>query len=178
MGNFRSNDRGGRSDGFRGRSGGFNRSRGGFGDRGSFGNRGGFNRNRRPAEMYDAVCDKCKKECQVPFRPSAGKPVLCSDCFRQDGGSRQDKGFSSRGNRSSGSPGISADQFKQINTKLDKILNVLENIEIVDEDEEELENEAEEEDMEDEAEESEDEEEEKDSEEVEEEAETEESSKE
>jgi len=124
--------------GFGGRSGG--RSSGGFGRRdGGFG-RG--DRERRPVELHDAVCDKCKKACQVPFRPSAGKPVLCRDCFKQSGGgssSRGDSGsrggFSPRGGSSSG---ISPEQFNQLNAKIDKIIKILEDLELdVDEGEEE-----------------------------------------
>jgi len=78
----------------------FNRGgdRGGFGGnrdgRSRFGgNRGGFGGNRDrgdrpPVTMHDAVCDECKKKCQVPFRPSGDKPVYCNDCF---GGKREDR---------------------------------------------------------------------------------------
>ncbi len=60
------------------------RSRPAFGDRPRFGDRG----DRGPVEMHDAVCDNCGKNCQVPFRPTSGKPVYCSDCFeKQQGGS-------------------------------------------------------------------------------------------
>src|SRR5689334_10924072 len=31
--------------------------------------------------MYDAVCSNCGKETQVPFMPTAGRPVLCRECF-------------------------------------------------------------------------------------------------
>lgn len=31
--------------------------------------------------MYDATCSKCGKACQVPFKPSGGRPVFCRDCF-------------------------------------------------------------------------------------------------
>ncbi len=31
--------------------------------------------------MHDAVCSECGKECQVPFKPTQGKPVYCRDCF-------------------------------------------------------------------------------------------------
>ncbi len=83
----------------------------GFGGRSS----GGFGRERRPVEMHDAVCDKCKKDCQVPFRPSNDKPILCSECFsKREGGS------------SRGSSGVSPEQFKELNEKLDKILKILE----------------------------------------------------
>ena len=129
-----SGDRGfnGRSSG---RSGGFGgRREGGFG--GSRGRSSGGFGNRRP-EMHDVICDKCKAECQVPFRPTGDKPVLCSDCFRKDGGASRD---SSRAPRdfggSSSSSGMSPDQFKQINAKLDKMLGILEMIEFEEEEEE------------------------------------------
>jgi CxxC-x17-CxxC domain-containing protein len=32
-------------------------------------------------QMYDAVCASCGKACQVPFRPTNGRPVYCSDCY-------------------------------------------------------------------------------------------------
>jgi len=104
----RDNDRGGYSG----------RSSGGFRGRGG----GGFgrDRDRRPAEMHDVTCDKCGKECQVPFKPSGDKPVLCSDCFKASGGSR------GRGSSS----GISPEQFNQLNSKLDKIIEILESLEV------------------------------------------------
>ncbi|MDD2444767.1 MAG: hypothetical protein PHX15_01795 [Candidatus Nanoarchaeia archaeon] len=33
--------------------------------------------------MHKAICSKCGKECEVPFKPTEGRDVLCSDCFRQ-----------------------------------------------------------------------------------------------
>ena len=46
---------------------------------------GGFNRGFRndsgPREMHKAVCDECKKECEVPFKPTEGKPVYCKECY-------------------------------------------------------------------------------------------------
>jgi CxxC-x17-CxxC domain-containing protein len=104
-----------------------NYNRGGFGGRsgGGFRGRGGGgfrrDRERRPAEMHDVVCDKCGKECQVPFRPTGDKPVLCSDCFRQSGGSPRGSGSSS---------GISSEQLNQLNAKLDKIIEILESLEV------------------------------------------------
>lgn len=107
------NDRNGRFVGReRDRDGGRNRGR----DR-------DFSERRRPLDMHDVICDKCGKECQVPFKPSSDKPVYCSDCFRKNegsGGSRnQDK-----------SSGMSPEQFNQINEKLDKILEVLQSLEV------------------------------------------------
>lgn len=34
-----------------------------------------------PREMHKAVCSKCKKECEVPFKPTEGKPVYCKECY-------------------------------------------------------------------------------------------------
>ncbi len=48
----------------------------GGGDRG-----GGFRRDFGEREMHDAVCSECGKKCQVPFKPTEGKPVYCRDCF-------------------------------------------------------------------------------------------------
>jgi CxxC-x17-CxxC domain-containing protein len=51
---------------------------------GSYGGGGGGygERDRGPREMFAATCSSCGKEAQVPFRPTSGKPVYCSDCFR------------------------------------------------------------------------------------------------
>jgi CxxC-x17-CxxC domain-containing protein len=44
---------------------------------------GGYGeRDRGPREMFSATCSNCGKEAMVPFRPTSGKPVYCSDCFR------------------------------------------------------------------------------------------------
>ena len=39
-------------------------------------------RDRGPREMFTATCSNCGRDAQVPFRPTSGKPVYCSDCFR------------------------------------------------------------------------------------------------
>ena len=109
MGNFRSNSRGGFGGGFGGSR--FDRrSR----------DRDSERFERRPQNMYEATCAKCGKRCQVPFRPTGSKPVFCDDCFRQNGDSR---------NKDSQSL-MSSDQFHQINAKLDKILLVLQSLEL------------------------------------------------
>jgi CxxC-x17-CxxC domain-containing protein len=41
--------------------------------------------------LFAAVCSECGKETQVPFRPTAGKPVYCRECF-QKRGSRDTRG--------------------------------------------------------------------------------------
>jgi CxxC-x17-CxxC domain-containing protein len=35
-----------------------------------------------PREMFSATCSSCGREAKVPFNPTSGKPVYCSDCFR------------------------------------------------------------------------------------------------
>ena len=49
-------------------------SRGGGGG-GSFGGR---------REMVDVTCSSCGKPAQVPFQPTSGRPVYCSDCFTRE----------------------------------------------------------------------------------------------
>jgi CxxC-x17-CxxC domain-containing protein len=49
-----------------------------FGNK-SFGDKKDFN-NR---EMHKAKCTDCGAECEVPFKPTPGKPVRCRDCFRK-----------------------------------------------------------------------------------------------
>lgn len=142
MADFRSSDRGGsrNSGGFNGNrsSGGFGGNRGGgrsFGGRDS-GNRGGFGGNRgggkdrKELPFCDAVCAGCGKDCKVPFKPTGDKPVYCRSCFTKEGGddNRRDSG---RGNSSSS--GITQEQFEKLNKKLDKILEILSDL---DEDEE------------------------------------------
>ena len=55
------------------------------GGRPRFGNRDGrnsrFRRNDGPREMHKAICSDCKKECEVPFKPTEGRSVYCKDCY-------------------------------------------------------------------------------------------------
>ncbi len=127
MVNFKSNDRDrkdsrGSRGGFRAKSGGSRFGGGRSRGRSEFG-RGSKRFERKPLEMYDVICDKCGKECQVPFKPSGDKPVLCSDCFEKSGGSNRSFGLR---NRDRPSPsGKSSEQFSKIEAKLDKIIKAL-----------------------------------------------------
>jgi len=47
----------------------------------SFGNRGSY--NREPREMTKVTCSDCGKECEVPFKPTQGRPVYCEECYRK-----------------------------------------------------------------------------------------------
>jgi CxxC-x17-CxxC domain-containing protein len=104
----------------------FNRdNRGGgrsFGRR-SFGDRGGRG-DRGDRQMFSATCSECGKECQVPFKPTGAKPVYCSECFEKRGGG-MDSRRSGGGDRGDRRPQSNA-QLEAINTKLDKILSILE----------------------------------------------------
>ncbi len=46
---------------------------------------GGFGGDR---EMHKATCAECKKECDVPFKPNAARPVYCKDCYSKRKGTR------------------------------------------------------------------------------------------
>lgn len=76
----------------------FNRDNNSSG-RGSYGNRG-FSGGNSDREMFKATCADCGKECEIPFRPTNGRPVYCRDCFKKhspDEGRGRDAGRS--GNR-------------------------------------------------------------------------------
>ena len=36
-----------------------------------------------PREMHKATCTECGQECEVPFKPTEGKPVFCKECYRK-----------------------------------------------------------------------------------------------
>lgn len=107
-----------------------NSNRGGGGG-GRFGGRDSFRRDSGPREMHKAVCDKCGKNCEVPFRPSGDKPIYCSECFEgKDGGNsrspaRRDSGRSDFGRRDDSGKQL-LEQVSSINSKLERILKVLE----------------------------------------------------
>jgi CxxC-x17-CxxC domain-containing protein len=72
-----------------------------------------FSRGKGNFELFDVTCDKCGKDCQVPFRPTGGKPIYCRDCFGKGGDSPRK---SSRDESS---------DLDEINEKLDKIMRAL-----------------------------------------------------
>ena len=70
----------GYGDDDRGGYGGHGGGRGG-GRGGGFGRGGGGGGYGGPREMSKAVCSDCGQECEVPFKPTEGRPVYCRDCF-------------------------------------------------------------------------------------------------
>jgi CxxC-x17-CxxC domain-containing protein len=81
--------------------------------RDSEGDFGGSRFKRSPVELFDAVCGKCGKTCQVPFKPTGEKPVYCRDCFVKT---------DTTGPRFSSNQPTELDR---INEKLDKIMRAL-----------------------------------------------------
>lgn len=54
-----------------------------MGDFNEGGSGGGFRGNFGDREMHKATCSECGNECEVPFKPTEGKPVYCRDCYRK-----------------------------------------------------------------------------------------------
>jgi len=135
MGEFRQ-DRGkrfggGQGSGFGGRDGG----------RKSWGGSGG--RDRGPVTMHQAVCDQCGNPCEVPFRPTEGKPVYCNVCFGDKKKTGNDRGgdrfpqenfnshkTSSRtdfgNNASKGNNDELKKQLEVLNAKMDRLIKAIE----------------------------------------------------
>lgn len=128
MGSFRKFDKN-RGDSRGGRA--FGASK--FGGGRTFGGRRD-DRGDGPKQMFDATCSECDRKCQVPFRPSGGNPVFCSNCFKKQDGSRPSFGTKKSfgadrgrmfGGDSGSSNGITKAQFDVLSMKLDKILSLL-----------------------------------------------------
>jgi CxxC-x17-CxxC domain-containing protein len=60
-----------------------------YGNRGNNRNRSGDRRggsgggyyDRPPRVMHDVTCSDCGKKTQVPFEPTEGRPVYCTECL-------------------------------------------------------------------------------------------------
>lgn len=59
---------------------------------------GGHTEVRRERTLYQAVCADCRKNCEVPFKPTEERPVYCKECFaiRKAGHSPKDPDHRSR----------------------------------------------------------------------------------
>ena len=108
------------------------------GDRGGGFGRRDHGRDRGPVTMHQAVCDQCGKSCEVPFRPTSGKPVYCNACFggKREAGSYRDRGGDRGGDRfpqksfdTYRAPVKTDDEMKKqldmLNAKLDSIIKSL-----------------------------------------------------
>ncbi len=85
----------------------------GRGDSRRFGDRQAEGRGFRDKQMFAATCDACGNDCQVPFKPTSGKPVYCSNCFG-----------SNKPNKINDNDRLK-EELVMLNTKLDKILSIL-----------------------------------------------------
>ena len=45
---------------------------------------GGRGFDRRPRQMFQAVCAECGQQTEVPFQPTGERPVYCRDCFQKN----------------------------------------------------------------------------------------------
>lgn len=55
-----------------------------YGSQRAKGNRDFNHRDSGDRQMFSATCANCGDTCEVPFKPTSGKPVLCSKCFSGD----------------------------------------------------------------------------------------------
>jgi CxxC-x17-CxxC domain-containing protein len=79
--------------------------------------------------LHEAVCDRCGRKCDLPFKPTGNKPIYCRSCFRQNNSENDfGKNFESKkfGDRhESNMPITSSEELESINQKLDKIMKAL-----------------------------------------------------
>ena len=95
--------------------------------------------------VHSATCSGCGKDCQVPFKPNGKKPVFCSACYVREEKTGDDRRSDNRGEKSSfyekksdyqsrpharpdsrpSMNGITTEQYKTLNAKLDTILKML-----------------------------------------------------
>lgn len=103
------------------------------GRRGNYSNRS-FGGGSSDREMFKATCADCGNACEIPFKPSTGRPVYCRDCFKKhspDEGRGRDtdrdrnRSQSSRGTEPRPFNNPSLPQLNDINAKLDRILELL-----------------------------------------------------
>lgn len=117
---------------FSGFQGGKNRDSG----RPNFGGRdfkGGGNRDNGQTQMFSATCSNCRKQCEVPFRPSGEKPVYCRECFMKKresaprGPLREavSPDFSRKSQGASARPDDILRELRAISSKLDLVLQKL-----------------------------------------------------
>lgn len=58
-------------------------------------------RNRERV-LHKAVCADCKKDCEIPFKPTGERPVYCKECFSKRKGGNSFKG--NHGNKPASDP--------------------------------------------------------------------------
>lgn len=78
------------------------------------------NQNRQGGKpMFQAVCADCKKNCEVPFRPSADRATYCKECYSQRKNSGKPSQQQHSGNNS-GFPVMEKRQLKVVSNGVGK----------------------------------------------------------
>ena len=101
-----------------------------FGQKGNRRNNRSDDRHGRPGDrpMFQATCDKCGNKCEVPFRPTSGKPVFCNNCFEKKSGHGDRRGgrdrFSDRDRRGGGNDQV-FQKLESLSSKIDRVLSLL-----------------------------------------------------
>ena len=91
---------------------------------GNFNRNNNYNRGDSDREMYKATCADCGRECEIPFRPTTGRPVYCRDDFKKhspegedrgrDTGRRNDRGTSRNFSRDNSRGGTDREMFDAV----------------------------------------------------------------
>lgn len=77
---------------------------------GNFNRNSSYSRGGSDRETFKAKCDDCGRDCDLPFRPTTGRPVYCRDCFKKHS---PDEGRGmGRGNDRGGSRNFSRDNSR------------------------------------------------------------------
>lgn len=117
----------------------FNKSGGGYkgGTKGAFG-RPGYQKKewggeKRDVVMHQATCTNCGNGCEVPFKPTGDKPVLCRDCFvpkKDFRGGRDDRpSFNSyKTPMASGASDDTKRAIQDLSKKIDRLIEVVERL--------------------------------------------------
>jgi CxxC-x17-CxxC domain-containing protein len=117
----------------------FNKSGGGYKGptKGAFG-RPGYQKKewsgeKREVVMHQATCTNCNKSCEVPFKPTGDKPVLCRDCFvpkKDFAGMRGDRpSFNSyKTPMPSGSSDDTKRAIQDLSKKMDRLIEAVEKL--------------------------------------------------
>jgi CxxC-x17-CxxC domain-containing protein len=88
----------------------------------------------REFKMHKAICTDCGDACEVPFRPTGDKPVLCKNCFvdKRDfnpSNFKQQTRRSDKPERTEAAPDRRIDDLKKelanVSAKLDAALEIL-----------------------------------------------------
>lgn len=59
---------------------------------GNFNRGNSYNRGNSDRETFKARCADCGRDCDLPFKPSNGRPVYCRDCFKNHSSSDEGRG--------------------------------------------------------------------------------------